>query len=68
MALESVFVTEARGRKINDEALHLAKMSHWLPLLKCVVQRMLKNEFPDEYLPYLQEDGSIVDRARKRPE
>lgn len=91
MALESVFVAEARGRKINDlldkeltdlrvdiahtlsdesgeitlsvdEALHLAKVNHWLPLLKCIVRRMLKNEFPDEYLPYLQEDGTIMDR------
>lgn len=51
-----------------DEALHLAKVSHWLPLLKCGVRRMLKNEFPNEYLPHLLEDGTIVDRARKRPE
>src|SRR5262249_12942327 len=94
MALESVFVAEARGRKINDlldkeltdlrvdiahtlsdksgevtlsvdEALHLAKVNHWLPLLKCIVRRMLKNEFPEEYLPYLQEDGSIVDRQAR---
>ena len=97
MALESVFVAEARGRKINDlldkeltdlrvdiahtlsdesgevtlsvdEALHLARVNHWLPLLKCIVRRLLKNEFPDEYLPYLQEDGTIVDRAKKSPE
>jgi hypothetical protein len=94
MALESVFVAEARGRKINelldkeltdlrvdiahtlsdksgevtlsvDEALHLAKVNHWLPLLKCTVRRMLKNEFPNEYLPYLEEDGTVVDHSTK---
>jgi hypothetical protein len=90
MALDSVFVAEARGRKINDlldkeltdlrndiahtlsdtagevtlsvdEALHIDRVNHWLPLLKCIVRRILKNEFPSEYLPYLQEDGTIVE-------
>jgi hypothetical protein len=92
MSLESVFVNDARGRKINDlldkeltdlrndiahtlsdtsgevtlsvdEALHITRVNNWLPLLKCIVRRMLKNDFPSEYLPYLQEDGTIVDVA-----
>ncbi len=34
-----------------DEALHLDRVNMWIPLMKCVVRRMLKNEFPEEFLP-----------------
>lgn len=44
-----------------DDLLDHAKLNHWLPLTKCVVRRMLKNEFPDEFLSYLREDGTIGD-------
>jgi hypothetical protein len=82
MALESIFITEARGRKVNDlldkelvdvrndiahalsentgemtlsvdEAEHVARVNRWLPLMKSIVRLMLKNEFPEEYLPKL---------------
>jgi hypothetical protein len=32
-----------------DEALHLERLTKWLPLMKCIVRSMLRNEFPDEY-------------------
>ncbi len=43
-----------------DEALHLNRINRWIPLLKSIVRRLLKNEFPQEYLPFLNEDGSVV--------
>jgi len=89
LAVNSVFVPEARGRKIKyvvgshlrplrneishalseesgeinlsvDEMLHVVRVNKWLPLTKCIARRMLKNEFPNEFLPYLLEDGSIT--------
>lgn len=33
-----------------DEALHVDEVAFWLPLTKCIVRRMLKNEFPDAFL------------------
>jgi hypothetical protein len=92
MALASVFVPAARGRKIKDvidheltdlrvdvahalssetgtmavsadEILHVDRVNQWLGLMKCIARRMLKNEFPTEFLSYLQEDGTIVDTA-----
>jgi hypothetical protein len=43
-----------------DELLHIQKISKWLLPTKCIVRRMLKNEFPAEFLSYLREDGTIV--------
>jgi len=43
-----------------DELLHTQNLNKWLPLTKCIVRRMLKNEFPTDFLPYLREDGSVV--------
>jgi len=43
-----------------DELLHIQKISKWLLPTKCIVRRMLKNEFPVEFLPYHREDGTIV--------
>jgi hypothetical protein len=42
-----------------DEMLHIQEVNKWLPLSKCMVRRMLKNEFPSEFLSYLREDGSV---------
>jgi hypothetical protein len=44
-----------------DEALHIERVNKWLGLMKCIVRRMLKNEFPHEFLPFLLEDGTVVD-------
>jgi hypothetical protein len=43
-----------------DELLHTRNLRKWLPLTKCIVRRMLKNDFPADFLPYLQEDGTIT--------
>lgn len=32
-----------------DEAFHILKVHKWLPLMKCLVRWMLKNEFPQEF-------------------
>jgi hypothetical protein len=42
-----------------DELLHVREVNHWLPITKCVVRRMLKDEFPTQFLRYLKEDGTI---------
>jgi hypothetical protein len=43
-----------------DELLHLEKINKWLLTTKCIIRRMLKNEFPREFLSYLRDDGTIV--------
>jgi hypothetical protein len=43
-----------------DELVHAQNLNKWLPLTKCIVRRMLKNEFPGEFLAYLREDGTVV--------
>lgn len=89
MALNSIFRTEALGKKFGDivdnilrplrvdiahalsatsgelklsvdELLHTQTVNNWLPLTKCIVRRLLKDEFPTQFLSYLREDGTIV--------
>jgi hypothetical protein len=43
-----------------DELLHVQNISKWLLPTKCIVRRMLKNEFPTEFLSYLREDGTFA--------
>ena len=43
-----------------DELLHIEKINKWLLPAKCIVRRILKNEFPKEFLSYLRDDGTIV--------
>jgi hypothetical protein len=45
-----------------DEGLDLQTIAKWLPLTKCIVRRVLKNEFPEEFLPFLEEDGNVRSR------
>lgn len=42
-----------------DDLSSIRDISKWLPFLRCAVRRVLKNDFPDRYLSYLSEDGSI---------
>ena len=42
-----------------DEALHIHRVNRWLPLLKVMVRRMFKNDFPAEFLPGVPESTSI---------
>jgi hypothetical protein len=43
-----------------DELLHVQKVNNSLTLTKCIVRRMLKNEFPADFLSYLRDDGTFV--------
>jgi hypothetical protein len=43
-----------------DELLHTQQVNKWLGLTKCIVRRMLKNDFPGDFLSYLREDGTII--------
>ncbi len=43
-----------------DELLHTRNLNKWLPLLKCIVRRMLKNDFPADFLSYLKDDGTFI--------
>ncbi|WP_321473446.1 methylamine utilization protein MauJ [uncultured Paludibaculum sp.] len=43
---------------IADEGLDIQNLTRWLPLAKCIVRRMLKNEFA-EFLPFVDEDGIV---------
>jgi hypothetical protein len=40
-----------------DEEVEIIR---WPPLTKCIARRLLKNEFPSEFLHYLREDGSVA--------
>ena len=40
-----------------DDLLHTHQVTRWLSFMKCVTRRMLKNDFPSEFLPYLGDDG-----------
>ena len=42
-----------------DELLDINQVAQWLFLTKCIVRRMLKNDFPVEFLSYLGEDGVV---------
>jgi hypothetical protein len=44
-----------------DDLKHIRKIDQWLPLTRCIVRRLLKNDFPDQYLTFLNEDGTISD-------
>lgn len=43
-----------------DELLHVREVNRWLPLTKCIVRRMMKNEFPAQFLRYLRDDGTVT--------
>lgn len=42
-----------------DELLDFQRVNRWLALTKCIARRMIKNDFPNEFLSYLGEDGVI---------
>jgi hypothetical protein len=48
-----------------DEAQQTERLWRWLPLMRVMVRRMIKNDFPDEFLPSLLDDGTI-DEAKAR--
>ena len=50
-----------------DDVSELQAVLCWLPLVKCIVRRMLRNDFPDEFMPGWREDGSY-DNSREAAE
>jgi hypothetical protein len=43
-----------------DDLVQLQRVSKWLPLTRCIARRMLKNDFPTQFLAYLKDDGTYV--------
>jgi len=43
-----------------DELLHVDMVNKWLLPAKCIVRRLLKTEFPAEFLSYLRDDGTFI--------
>jgi hypothetical protein len=39
-----------------DELLHKHEVQKWLPVLKCIVRRMLRNDFPADFLPWVSDE------------
>ncbi len=46
-----------------DDLVHLQRVNKWLPLTRCIARRMLKNEFPAQFLAYLKDNGTYVQEA-----
>lgn len=42
-----------------DDLSSIREITKWLPFLRCAVRRVLKNDFPERYLSYLEEDGTV---------
>lgn len=42
-----------------DDLLKLEKVNYWLPAIRIIVRRMLRNEFPTEFLTHLPQTGDI---------
>jgi len=47
-----------------DELVDTHKVADALPLLRCVTRRMLKSEFPREFLNFRDDDGNLINDAR----
>lgn len=43
-----------------DDLTSTREINRWLPFLRCAVRRILKNDFPEHYLRFLQEDGTVT--------
>jgi len=39
----------------TDDSLNIETVIKWLPVVKCIVRRMLKNEFPDDFLTVIRD-------------
>ena len=51
-------IGHARSQLLLDKVEDRDTVSTWLPLLRCLARRVMKNDFK-EYLEYLNEDGTI---------
>lgn len=41
-----------------DDLVQIQRVNKWLPLTRSIARRMLKNDFPTQFLPYLGNDGT----------
>jgi hypothetical protein len=50
--------TASSGKEVTnlDSRGFQVEVERWLPLLKCMARRMLRNEFPTEFLPWLKDE------------
>ena len=46
-----------------DDLVQVQRVNKWLPLTRCIARRMLKNDFPGQFLPYLRDDGTYVQQG-----
>jgi hypothetical protein len=41
-----------------DDLVQIQRVNKWLPLTRSIARRMLKNDFPAQFLSYLGDDGT----------
>lgn len=46
-----------------DDLVQIQRVNKWLPLTRCIARRMLKNDFPVQFLAYLNDDGTFKQAA-----
>ena len=46
-----------------DDLVQIQRVNKWLPLTRCIARRMLKNDFPKQFLSYLNDDGTYERRS-----
>lgn len=56
-------ITSPKARLWVDDPLQTMKVHHWLPVAICIARLMLKNEFPDMYLSFLDEQGNTREQS-----
>lgn len=50
-------IASPKARLWVDDPLQMMKVHRWSPLATCIARLMLKNEFPDMYLSFVDEQG-----------
>ncbi len=60
---EIAHVLEADGEPslLLDHLPHVNKIDRWLPLTRCIARQMMKAEFPDDYLGYMNDKGNVIE-------
>jgi len=46
-----------------DDLVQIQRVNKWVPLTRCIARRMLKNDFPTQFLSYLADDGTYTEQA-----
>lgn len=58
VAIAHAILDSGEPTLMADEQLDVQKITRWLPLNKCIARRLLKNEFPVQFLPDI-DDGKF---------